>query len=442
MAELPHPGPETVGERLRRLRLERGLSQRDLSSPGVSYAYISRIEAGARRPSVKALRMLAQKLGVTAEYLETGSEIGASEARELRLADLELRLRLEGEAPVEGLEEILAEATADADTATAVRALIALGLIAGAQGSHGEAIERLEQAVASELVDAATRPDVYLALAHTYAAAGSPSRAVELLEGGLNELKTLAPEDSATRIRFSTYLSYALTDLGELTRARAVVSEALFDSDDETDPYTRVRLYWSLARISGEQANARAALDSFRRAIALLEATDDTLNLARAHMACAEMAMLPGDDVDIAAPHLASAERLLGPRAAANDLAMLRRLQAMIATRIHDFRRAEDLGQQALEFAVELPNEAGQAWRAVAEARAGAGDPAADDAFREAIELLHQHGTIRDYANVLRAYGRYLREVGREREALDVYERAANVASNLQGERSTAERER
>src|SRR2546428_13652183 len=108
MAEQPLTGPETVGQRLRRLRLERGFSQRDLSSPGVSYAYISRIEAGARRPSVKALRMLAQKLGVTAEYLETGSEIGASEARELQLADLELRLHLEREAPVAGLEELLA----------------------------------------------------------------------------------------------------------------------------------------------------------------------------------------------------------------------------------------------------------------------------------------------------------------------------------------------
>src|SRR5437763_4786585 len=63
---------EPIGVRLRRLRLERGLSQRDLSSPGVSYAYISRIEAGARTPSVKAMRLLAQKLGVTVEQLETG----------------------------------------------------------------------------------------------------------------------------------------------------------------------------------------------------------------------------------------------------------------------------------------------------------------------------------------------------------------------------------
>jgi transcriptional regulator with XRE-family HTH domain len=63
---------EGIAERLRRLRLERGMSQRDLSSPGVSYAYISRIEAGARTPSVKAMRLLAQKLGVTVEHLETG----------------------------------------------------------------------------------------------------------------------------------------------------------------------------------------------------------------------------------------------------------------------------------------------------------------------------------------------------------------------------------
>src|SRR3954464_11928735 len=105
---------ESIGQRLRRLRHERGLSQRELSSPGVSYAYISRIEAGARppagegppevapklggagarRPSVKALRMLAHKLGVSAEYLETGSEIDARQERELRLADAELGLRL------------------------------------------------------------------------------------------------------------------------------------------------------------------------------------------------------------------------------------------------------------------------------------------------------------------------------------------------------------
>jgi len=65
---------ETVGERLYRLRVERCLSQRDLSGRGITYAYISRIEADLRTPSLKALRKLADKLGVTALYLETGQD--------------------------------------------------------------------------------------------------------------------------------------------------------------------------------------------------------------------------------------------------------------------------------------------------------------------------------------------------------------------------------
>lgn len=65
---------ERIGTRLRRLREEAGLSQRDLASPGVSYAYISRIEAGMRQPSVKALRQLARKLNTTPLYLEFGED--------------------------------------------------------------------------------------------------------------------------------------------------------------------------------------------------------------------------------------------------------------------------------------------------------------------------------------------------------------------------------
>ena len=65
-----------VGRRVRAKRLELGLSQRELASPGVSYAYISRIEAGARVPSAKALILLARKLDVTPLWLATGRENG------------------------------------------------------------------------------------------------------------------------------------------------------------------------------------------------------------------------------------------------------------------------------------------------------------------------------------------------------------------------------
>ncbi|TMM20727.1 MAG: helix-turn-helix transcriptional regulator, partial [Actinobacteria bacterium] len=127
---------ETIGERLRRLRLERGFSQRQLAGPGVSYAYISRIEGGARRPSVKALRKLAQKLGVSADYLETGSEIRESDARELHIADAELELRL-AENPKEAetrLQRLREESLAAGDSPAAARTEIALGLAAAATG--------------------------------------------------------------------------------------------------------------------------------------------------------------------------------------------------------------------------------------------------------------------------------------------------------------------
>src|SRR2546421_7341728 len=114
---------ETIGQRLKRLRLDRHMSQRELAAPGVSYAYISRIEAGTRQPSVKALRRLAAKLGVSAEYLETGSELLPADRRELRLADLELAVRLgEADGIEQPLEELLAEAVDARDSAPALRA--------------------------------------------------------------------------------------------------------------------------------------------------------------------------------------------------------------------------------------------------------------------------------------------------------------------------------
>ncbi len=435
-----HTDTEGIGDRLRRLRLERNLSQRDLSGPGVSYAYISRIEAGARRPSVKALRVLAQKLGVTAQYLETGSQLDDTAARELRLSDLELRLRLEGEGATRELLEVLDDAVAHADLAAVVRARVALGADAASRNAHAETIDHLGHAIASELVTAVSRPDVYLMLGHAYAAAGTPRQAVELFDEGLAELAEKAPNDVATRIRFATYLSYALTDLGELQRAKAVVTEVTAGATELVDPYTRVRLYWSLGRISIEQAKPQAALANFRRAIALLEATEDALHLGRAHLACAEAAMIDPDGLDVAEQHLAEAERLLGTPGDTDDLAVIRRMQATCAIARGNYAGGLRLAEQGLALAEEFPNEAGQSWWAIADARAGLGEASADDAFRSSIELLRLHGTVRNYANVLRAYGRFLRDAGREHDALDIFEQAANVASNLQGELTSAER--
>lgn len=67
---------ETLAVRLRRLRRERGLSQRETACPErkATAVYVCRIERGQRYPSVAVMRALAEKLGVTARYLETGAD--------------------------------------------------------------------------------------------------------------------------------------------------------------------------------------------------------------------------------------------------------------------------------------------------------------------------------------------------------------------------------
>lgn len=79
------PHLATVGDRIRQRRLELGLSQRALASEGVTYAYISRLEANARTPSIKALRKLATKLDVSAHWLETGEQDPAEQLAQLVL---------------------------------------------------------------------------------------------------------------------------------------------------------------------------------------------------------------------------------------------------------------------------------------------------------------------------------------------------------------------
>ena len=423
---------ETIGQRLRRLRRERGLSQRELASPGVSYAYISRIEGGARRPSVKALRMLARKLGVTADYLETGSEIRDTEERELRIADAELELRLaddtaEAETKLGGLRE---EAIEAGDKLAASRASIALGLAAAHAGRNHDAIRRLESGLELAEVSPSVRPDVYATLGRAYAASGETQRAVELFESCLEDVSRETPEDFTAQVRFTTYLSYALTDLGDLDRAEDVLQDAIARAEEATDAYSRVRLYWSVARLNDVQGRSAAALTYIRRAIALLDVTDDTLHLARAHLLAGSILLSQGS-VEGAGRHYELAERLFGPSAEPEDLANLYADQSKLAARQGNADEAISRAEAAVSAASdEFLHERANALWALAEARALKTDiDGADDAFRQATELLAEHGHRRDHVEAYRAWGKFLRRAGREDQALEVLERAADLAS-------------
>lgn len=79
---------KALGRRVEQRRLALGKSQRDLAFEGCSYAYLSRIEHGARQPTRQVLDGLADRLGTTAHYLATGEP----DAVELALADARLSI--------------------------------------------------------------------------------------------------------------------------------------------------------------------------------------------------------------------------------------------------------------------------------------------------------------------------------------------------------------
>jgi transcriptional regulator with XRE-family HTH domain len=422
---------ESIGTRLKRLRLQRGLSQRDLSSPGVSYAYISRIEAGARTPSVKALRKLSQKLKVSVEYLETGRDIRDVDDRELRLADAELDLRLNGDsAEIDAkLEQIRSEAAAAGDVASALRAQMALGLVSADRGNHLEAVERLEAVVADDAAPPPhLRPDLYTTLGQSYAALGAPDRAVRIFDDCLARVREDVPDDGAVQIRYATFLSYALTDAREYERSAAVVREALSRADDQTDPYTRVRLYWSLARLNAVEGRQADALEYIRSAIALLKATDDTLTLARAYLLAAGVE-LRQKEASEAARFMELAEHLLGPHPDDADLGMLRIGQSRLAALEGRSAVAVERAREALSLLGEFHGgEQGAAVHALATGLALEGDETgATDSYRRAVDLLTVHGRRADAGEAALEWANFLRERGREEEAEPILRRAYDL---------------
>ena len=383
---------ETIGERLRRLREERGLTQRDIAAPGVSAQYISKVERGQRTASVKALRRIAGNLGVSWQYLETGHDLVESEVRDFRLDDAELALRLSDDpSTVEAtLRDLLDEAAAAGDARSATRARLALGRLAANRSDHEEAIRVLEAATAEAWVTPTSHPDAFATLSHSYVASDRGDDAESLLRMCLDDAVKRRPANGAVPARYATILSCALVDTGKLDDAREAIGTALRHGTTTDDPYTLMRLHWANARVSASTGEIGDAQASINRAIGLLELTEDRINLARAHLLAAEFALW-GDDLDEAADHLAVAERLLPQGCDVEDRAFLVIQQSFVAARSGEAAQAMDMATEALQLLGEGadPTIRGRAHWALAEAYAAAGaDAAARAAFTEASGLI------------------------------------------------------
>src|SRR4029077_2739467 len=78
------PRPETLGQRIRRLRQDRGMSLAKVSGGDFSRAFLNQVELGRSQPSTRVLRVIAGRLGTEVDYLLEG-----------RLPNLDRELALE-----------------------------------------------------------------------------------------------------------------------------------------------------------------------------------------------------------------------------------------------------------------------------------------------------------------------------------------------------------
>jgi tetratricopeptide (TPR) repeat protein len=105
--------------------------------------------------------------------------------------------------------------------------------------------------------------------------------------------------------------------------------------------------------------------------------------------------------------------------------------QSRRAAQLGDGDEAVRRAKAALEaVGDEYGRERGTALWALAEGFALTGETDdAHESFRKATTLLEHEGHRRDYVEAYRAWGKFLRRSGREDEALEVLERAADIAA-------------
>src|SRR3954447_14894217 len=225
--------PVACGLRLKEARERAGVSQRRLAFPGCTAAYISRIEAGERIPSLQLLRELGRRLGVSADWLAPRRERMLAEDQ--RLLEAEVALRLDDLDRAGRLyTEALSQAALPADKAGATAGL---SQIAFRAGDPKRAVMLLEDALDLLGEDATSHPGVADTLGRAYARVGEPESAVAVFQRFLDAAR--ARGDKVETMRFSVLLANAYIDSGNFASAEELVGQGLALAEEWNDPIVR-----------------------------------------------------------------------------------------------------------------------------------------------------------------------------------------------------------
>jgi tetratricopeptide (TPR) repeat protein len=415
--------PVEVGRRLKQARERAGLSQRQLSFAGCSPAYISRIEAGDRIPSLQLLREMGKRLGVSEDYLATGHE---RHEDAVKLVDAELALRLGELDLATQLYEDAVESAGNSEERA--RALAGLGQIAFERGDPRTAIARIEEARTSSRELFSDQPAAADTLGRAYAMVGELEAATAVFSEALSAAESRG--DRVESSRFAVLLANAYIDSSDFEAAEKLLARALETAPDSRDPLLRARLYWSHSRLHTLQQHPAQAARYARRALNILEATEHTEYTALANQLLAHIEVdreRPQEALDLARRGL----ELLADSANPVNRALLRLEEARALVQLGE---REEAAAIAMEITAVLkdasPHDAGRGYGVIAQIYEQLGErDRAIELYELAAEILDPIPS-RYLVEVYQRLAKLLEDEDRKEAALEVLKRAVAVRSD------------
>ncbi|GIH08030.1 transcriptional regulator [Rhizocola hellebori] len=257
-----------LGARIRDLRVERGLTQRELAEPGYSRGFLAAVESGHRVPTDEALAYLADRLGVGTDDLRYGRPIGVREELVERLAQVRRRLSAgdDGFAASEAAR-VLAEAQRYHLPDLAGLARLVEGDVLLHRNDPAAALAAF-RAAAAEPITGVVAAETIARVSNSLFLTGQTAAAIELVESELRAVRAAPPIDPAVELRLLTPLIYPYVEVGAVQRARRLVDDGLALLPRVTDMSIVASFHTVASQVwnaQGVLAEVDAALNTARR---------------------------------------------------------------------------------------------------------------------------------------------------------------------------------
>jgi tetratricopeptide (TPR) repeat protein len=417
-----------LGARIKAARVAAGLTQSELVGEHASAAYLSRIEAGARRPELRLLVEIARRANTTVEQLVRG--FGGEKQIELRLTLHRARFALECGDPAQALE--LAGSVVDQSSSSDVPAVVEDAQVVYALAL--EALGRLDDAIISleDIVAAGPRNRSWVgasvALARCHLEVGDAGRAITVGEALADHLAKVDLSATRPALELARVLARAHAERGRRDRAIEICADAVKAVGDGLMS-TRAAAYRAASAAEAERGRLAPALILAEQAHELAGAAEEARVYAAVQSQLGVL-LLGGDtpDAEKARTTLeaaATAYQTAGahPAELADNHVALARALLLEGQRA----RALEVLDELSGLAPELPRlTVAEVAVTRAQAHAAAGDAAATvAAFAEAASALEDVQTDRRAAQLWFELGAVLDGAGERDKASDAYRRAA-----------------